>query len=147
MWYSLLDDDGDEYYWNPATGATAWEVPDDEAIILAAAPGPTVTGAHPVATAIGPTAGAPARADDDASAATEVGRANATNPLPSPSSPPDTFADDFSDAAAGATSALTASPHKLSPAHVGPTRTLYAAAPADVSDATLGEAAADARLE
>ena len=26
VWYSLLDDEDDEYYWNPATGVTTWEV-------------------------------------------------------------------------------------------------------------------------
>ena len=37
VWYSVKDGDED-YYWNPATGETQWEVPD-HATILAAADG------------------------------------------------------------------------------------------------------------
>ena len=46
IWYSLLDDEGDEYYWDPATGVTTWYVPQG-AVVLPAAPsnGATVAAA------------------------------------------------------------------------------------------------------
>jgi hypothetical protein len=39
VWYSLLDEEGDEYYWNPATGNTTWEVPEEAIVLPAAAQG------------------------------------------------------------------------------------------------------------
>ena len=40
VWYSLLDEEGDEYYWNPATGVTQWELPGEAAVVLPAASEP-----------------------------------------------------------------------------------------------------------
>ena len=37
IWYSLVDEEGDIYYWNPSSGITSWEI-DPAAIVLPAAP-------------------------------------------------------------------------------------------------------------